>query len=340
MEEEDRSGLLLPSEYLARNASILQDASADRSAAVTRNVPRRHFRQVADSVQVCRPKTTKKRLFRQAYAKMVVQWSRPCLCSSPDKRGSTEPSLRYPRAAEGTQRISTLRRRVSVRTGTEPPQIDALQTHVLSLHAASASDSLSGTCHRLLPVDVANPPDRMTCLQWSSLNTVFSGNAAGHFLRNWTNGRRHDQAADEQGLRVYRHRERQGPVFSLVRPGRGELRRTPRRTTSVIQRRTWTERTEGRKRQAGLTELRGTFVFSHGETSKGKTEAEERGEEQEQVTSNCPTLSGDCRSNDEAVCRTPQETFPPVMATGVVGSMAGWGLESLSLVLAANRMFA
>lgn len=69
MEEEDRSGLLLPSEHLARNASFLQDASADRSAAVTRDAPRRHLRLVADSVQVCRPKTTKKRLFRQAYAK-------------------------------------------------------------------------------------------------------------------------------------------------------------------------------------------------------------------------------------------------------------------------------
>ena len=29
-------------------------------------------------------------------------------------------------------------------------------------------------------VDLTNPSDRITRLQWSSLNTVFSGNAAGH----------------------------------------------------------------------------------------------------------------------------------------------------------------
>ncbi len=67
----------------------------------------------------------------------------------------------------------------------------------------------SGKCGLI----VANPPDRMSGLQWSSLNMVFSGNAAGHFLRNWTNGRRYHQATHEQGLRVYRHRERQGHVF-------------------------------------------------------------------------------------------------------------------------------
>merc|ERR1711964_473471 len=78
----------------------------------------------------------------------------------------------------------------------------------------------------------------------------------GQFLRNWANGRRHHQANHRQRLRVYRHRERQGHVFSLVKPRRrGELRRTPRRTTSVIHRRTWTERAKSRKRQAGLTEL-------------------------------------------------------------------------------------
>jgi len=84
----------------------------------------------------------------------------------------------------------------------EPPQIDALQTQVLNLHAAGAPDPLSGT-HRLLPLIVFNPPDRMARSQWSSRNMVFSGDAAGHFLRNWTNGRRHDQATHEQGLRVY-----------------------------------------------------------------------------------------------------------------------------------------
>ncbi|KKK54692.1 hypothetical protein LCGC14_3082130 [marine sediment metagenome] len=145
------------------------------------------------------------------------------------------------------------------------PQTDALQTYVLNLHAAWAPESLFGTCHRLLPVDCSHPPDRIACLQWSSLNTVFSGNAAGHFLRNWTNGRRHDQAADGQGLRVYRHRKRQGLVFSFVNRRRSELRRTPRRTASVIHRRAWTERAMCRKRQAGLTELRGTFVFNHPE---------------------------------------------------------------------------
>ena len=129
---------------------------------------------------------------------------------------------------------------------------------------------------------VANPPDRITCLQWSNVNTVFSGNAAGHFLRNWTNARRHDQATHEQGLRVYRHRERQGHVFSLVKPRRGELRRTPRRTTSVVHRRTWTERAKSRKRQAGLTELRGTFVFNHGETDMGDKGSKDKGKKEQQ----------------------------------------------------------
>ena len=35
----------------------------------------------------------------------------------------------------------------------EPPQIDALQTHVPNLYTAWAPDSLSGTCHRLGPLD-------------------------------------------------------------------------------------------------------------------------------------------------------------------------------------------
>jgi hypothetical protein len=39
---------------------------------------------------------------------------------------------------------------------------------------------------------VANPPDRIVCLQRSGVNTVFSGNTAEHFLRNVTDGRRHD----------------------------------------------------------------------------------------------------------------------------------------------------
>ena len=50
--------------------------------------------------------------------------------------------------------------------------------------------------------DVANPPDRMASSQWSSLNVVFSGNAAGHLLRNWTSGGRGHQTTHGQGLRV------------------------------------------------------------------------------------------------------------------------------------------
>ncbi len=142
---------------------------------------------------------------------------------------------------------------------------------------AWASDLLSGTCYRLLPVAIANPHDTMACLQWSSLNTVFPGNAAGHFLWTWTNGRRHHQATHGQGIRLYRHRERKGPVFSLVKPRRGELRRTPRRTASDIHRRTWTERAMCRERQAGLTELRGTFVFNHGETDMGDKGSKDKG---------------------------------------------------------------
>ena len=96
---------------------------------------------------------------------------------------------------------------------TASTQIDALQTVVLNLHAAWPSDSLSGTCHRLLPVDVANPPNRMGRLQCNTLHMVSSGNAAEHILRNWTNVRRHDQETYGQGLRVYRHWERQRYFF-------------------------------------------------------------------------------------------------------------------------------
>ena len=60
---------------------------------------------------------------------------------------------------------------------------------------------------------VENPPDRMTCLRWSSLTVVFSDNAAGHFLRGWTNARRHHQATHGQGFRVHRHRERNDLFF-------------------------------------------------------------------------------------------------------------------------------
>jgi hypothetical protein len=50
---------------------------------------------------------------------------------------------------------------------------------------------------------VANPPDRMARSQWSSLNVVFSRNAAGHLLRNWTSGGRYHQTTHGQGLRVF-----------------------------------------------------------------------------------------------------------------------------------------
>ena len=71
------------------------------------------------------------------------------------------------------------------------------------------------------------------------------------FLGSGCNGRRHDQEEDRQGLWIYRHWGRRGPIFSLVKLRR-ELRRSPGRTTSVIHRRKWTERAESRKRQAGL----------------------------------------------------------------------------------------
>ena len=56
-------------------------------------------------------------------------------------------------------------------------------------------------CRQLILV---NRPDSITSLQRNSLNTVFSGNAAGRFLRNWTNGRGRHQATHGQGL--YRQR--------------------------------------------------------------------------------------------------------------------------------------
>ena len=58
--------------------------------------------------------------------------------------------------------------------------------------------------------------------------------------------------------------------FSLVGPRRGELRRTPRRTTSVIHRRARAERAKSGERQAGLTALRGTSPVSiAGEAAHG-----------------------------------------------------------------------
>ena len=70
--------------------------------------------------------------------------------------------------------------------------------------------------------------------------------------------------------------------FSLIKSGGGELRGTPRRTTSVIYRRTWTERAMCRKRQAGLTELRGIFVFHHGETDMGDKGSKDKGKREQQ----------------------------------------------------------
>ena len=116
--------------------------------------------------------------------------------------------------------------------------------------------SVIACCHLF----ASNPLGRMISLQWSSRSILFSGNVAGHFLGNWTNGRRHDHATHGQRLRIYRHRKWQGPVFSLVKSRRSELRRTPRRTASVIHRRTWRERAMCRKRKTGLTELRRIMV--------------------------------------------------------------------------------
>jgi hypothetical protein len=41
-------------------------------------------------------------------------------------------------------------------------------------------------------------------------------------------------------------------------------------------------RREGRKRQAGLTELRGTFVFRHGETDMGDKGSKDKGKREQQ----------------------------------------------------------
>lgn len=54
------------------------------------------------------------------------------------------------------------------------------------------------------------------------------------FFEGLDNARRHYQATYGQGLRVYRHRKRQGHVFSLVKSRRGKLRRTSRRTKGVV----------------------------------------------------------------------------------------------------------
>ena len=46
--------------------------------------------------------------------------------------------------------------------------------------------------------------------------------------------------------------------------------------------RTWTERAKSRKRQAGLTELRGTVIFNHGETDMGDKGSKDKGKREEQ----------------------------------------------------------
>ena len=62
----------------------------------------------------------------------------------------------------------------------------------------------------------------------------------------------------------------------------GELRRTSRSTTNVIHRSVWSEGAKSRKRQAGLTELRGTFVFNHGETDMGDKGSKDKGKREQQ----------------------------------------------------------
>ncbi len=59
------------------------------------------------------------------------------------------------------------------------------------------------SCHRLccrLIVEI-HPIECLFAVERPE--TVYSGNAAGHFLRNWTNARRHHQATHGQGIRVY-----------------------------------------------------------------------------------------------------------------------------------------
>ena len=43
----------------------------------------------------------------------------------------------------------------------------------------------------VLPLIVANPPDTIVRFVLEQPEHGISGDAAGHFLRNWTNGRRH-----------------------------------------------------------------------------------------------------------------------------------------------------
>ena len=143
--------------------------------------------------------------------------------------------------------------------GLQLPTNSGFQSDRGSLVAAGACRRLRSSLGRI-QFELRGGESRARC---------FRAKLQGDLLGGEVNGRRHHQATHGQGLRVYRHRERQGLVFSLVRPRRGELRTTPRRTTGVIHRRIWTERAKSRERQAGLTELRETCVFSHGEAKMG-----------------------------------------------------------------------
>ena len=98
------------------------------------------------------------------------------------------------------------------------------------------------------PLIAVGRTDRITTLQRSSANTLFSYQCSRTFFEGCTNARRFHQATHRQGFRFYRYRDWQGHVFSLVKPRRGKLRRTSRRTTSVIHWRKWSQRTKSWKR--------------------------------------------------------------------------------------------
>src|SRR5262245_53564801 len=83
---------------------------------------------------------------------------------------------------------------------------------------------------------------------------VMSGTAASTlFFRIGCDGRRHNQAADREGLRVYRHGNGERPLLPHVEPGRGALRGPAGRTAGVVHGRTRAQGTARGERQAGLT---------------------------------------------------------------------------------------
>ncbi len=117
-------------------------------------------------------------------------------------------------------------------------------------HAGGLPDQQRLERHPYVTFDTTRLPDTiLTC--GGEAQICFGQHRRETFLGSGCYGRRHDQEEDRQGLWVYRHWERRGHIFSLVKLRR-ELRRAPRRTTSVIHRRKWTKRAKSRKRQSGL----------------------------------------------------------------------------------------